>query len=93
MKPGYSTEPSISTLDENNLCLQKFKIYNKYGSLEWENVDISYINFDRTVDIQDCEVTVYDESVIHQLLKPQQGDKLNKDCLITCSLNRFFNAN
>lgn len=51
MKPGYSSEPAISTLDENNLCLNKFKIYNKYGSVEWENVDISYINFDRTVDI------------------------------------------
>ena len=86
--PSYTTSPSwdnICSMSEVQLAtLKNFSISRPgVGSISWPGaVDVTRVDFDRDVSIEDKEVAVYDD-VPAGSDKPEVGEKLNRPALIT----------
>lgn len=60
--------------------MESFQIENKFGKIFWEGgVDILEQNLEEIVQIEFGKVEVYPD----EETKPEVGQKLNRECLIT----------
>lgn len=84
----YEMNPSIEILQQMSFeelkKVSSFTIARRVegriiGSVEWKDVDLTYVNFDDCVFIEEGEITVYNE----YCYKPSVGDKLNRRCKVT----------
>ena len=89
-KPGYFTKPDIKDLTqfkfETLMEIEGFSIRNKHGMIEFEGLtDVTYLNLDKLVDIDQNVIEVYPENV----KKPPLGKKLNKSAILTFNKCRY----
>ena len=86
-KELYFSDPPIEELHRMSLeeltRVPNFKVYNKYGSIEWLGLtDVTDVNIDTTVHIKHQLAEVYPEDSFIST-KPSEGSKLNKPAIIT----------
>ncbi|CAD8047953.1 unnamed protein product [Paramecium sonneborni] len=87
-KPGYKCNVNFDQKTEQELSnIEDFCISNQFGQVRWLNpCNLLYLDLDRIVDLtQEC-INLYDSEIIHDYLKPNIGNKLNKECEITFNL-------
>ena len=89
-KRGYFTKPDINDLAqfkfEYLMEIEGFTILNKHGMIEFEGfTDVTYLNLDKLVDIDQNGIEVYPENV----KKPPLGKKLNKSAILTFNKCRY----
>ncbi|KAL7721951.1 Peptidase S59 domain-containing protein [Entamoeba marina] len=83
-RTDYYCIPSITELSglpiENLKNIPQFEVGRPgYGKVKWTNVDVTNLDLDMVVIIERGSVEVYPDGVT----KHQQGEKLNKEALIT----------
>lgn len=86
--PGYKTSPDfiqIHRMSEWELRnIRDFSISNSFGKIEWPGVtDLTEVNLEQCVNITKKQAEVYPESMESEGLKPEVGQKLNKNAIIT----------
>jgi len=64
--------------------VKNFKIENEHGQIQWEDfTDLTYVDLGDIVTINSTGlVEVYDDER-HKLMKPANGNKLNKGAMVT----------
>ncbi|CAD8052701.1 unnamed protein product [Paramecium sonneborni] len=87
-KPGYLCNVNFDQKTEQELSsVQDFCISNQFGQVRWLTpCNLLYLDLDKIVELtQEC-INLYDSEIMHDYLKPDNGNKLNKECEITFNL-------